>query len=69
MIFLTGVLARYNRFDDAIAVQNELLEHAPAAWIYHARGVQGVARRLRNVEMDLRGELATVARWTLEPAP
>jgi hypothetical protein len=29
LIFLTGVLARYNRFDDAIAVQNELLEHAP----------------------------------------
>jgi hypothetical protein len=29
LIFLTGVLARYNRFDDAIAVQNELLEHVP----------------------------------------
>jgi hypothetical protein len=29
LIFLTGVLARYNRFDDAIAVQNHLLEHAP----------------------------------------
>jgi hypothetical protein len=29
LIFLTGVLARYNRFDDAITVQNELLDHAP----------------------------------------
>ncbi len=27
LIFLSGVLARYNRFDDAIAVQNYLLEH------------------------------------------
>lgn len=50
-------------------VQRELLEQAPVAWIYHARGVQGVARRLENVEMDLRGELATVARWRLAPAP
>jgi tetratricopeptide (TPR) repeat protein len=29
LIFLTGVLARYNRFDDAITVQNELLDNAP----------------------------------------
>lgn len=28
LIFLTAVLARYNRFDDAITVQNYLLEHA-----------------------------------------
>jgi tetratricopeptide (TPR) repeat protein len=27
LIFLSSVLARYNRFDDAIAVQNHLLEH------------------------------------------
>jgi hypothetical protein len=27
LIFLTGVLARYNRFDDAITVQNYLLEN------------------------------------------
>lgn len=29
LIFLTAVLARYNRFDDAIAVQDYLLQHAP----------------------------------------
>jgi tetratricopeptide (TPR) repeat protein len=29
LIYLTAVLARYNRFDDAIAVQNYLLENAP----------------------------------------
>lgn len=49
------------------AVQRELQQQVPVAWIYHARGVQGVARRLRNVEMDLRGELATVARWSMAP--
>jgi tetratricopeptide (TPR) repeat protein len=29
LIFLTSVLARYNRFEDAIGVQNYLLENAP----------------------------------------
>ncbi len=51
------------------AVQRELGEQLPAAWIYHARGVQGIAARLQNVEMDLRGELATVARWQLATTP
>ncbi len=49
-------------------VQAELERAMPAAWIYHARGVQGVARRLGNVTMDLRGELPTVARWTADSA-
>jgi peptide/nickel transport system substrate-binding protein len=44
-------------------VQRVLADSAPAAWLYHARGVQGVARRLRGVTMDLRGELATVHGW------
>jgi peptide/nickel transport system substrate-binding protein len=35
----------------------------PAAFLYHARGVQGLSRRLEGVRMDLRGELATLARW------
>ena len=45
------------------AVQATLAREAPAAWIYHSRGIQGVARRLDGVAMDLRGELATVTRW------
>ena len=49
------------------AVQRELAREAPAAWLYHSRGVQGLSRRLRGVTMDLRGELATVTRWTTEP--
>jgi peptide/nickel transport system substrate-binding protein len=36
----------------------------PVAWLYHARGVQGLSRKLENVTMDLRGELVTVSRWT-----
>ena len=44
-------------------VQRALDARMPVAWIYHARGVQGVSRRLRGVTMDLRGELVTVAAW------
>lgn len=47
-------------------VQQELLRAMPAAWLFHSRGVQGISTRLRHVRMDLRGELATVARWELE---
>lgn len=36
----------------------------PVAFVYHARGVQGRARSLNGVVMDLRGELATIARWS-----
>jgi len=50
------------------AVQRELAADVPAAWIYHARGVQGVARRLAGVTMDLRGEMATLARWHVQGA-
>ena len=47
-------------------VQAELDREMPAAWLFHSQGVQGVSRRLRNVTMDLRGELPTVARWTTD---
>lgn len=48
------------------AVQDELARRAPATWLYHSRGLQGVSARMRNVTMDLRGELATVSRWTTD---
>jgi peptide/nickel transport system substrate-binding protein len=51
-----------------LAVQRELADAAPAVWVYHARGVQGLSRRLAGVTMDLRGELVTLARWRLETA-
>jgi peptide/nickel transport system substrate-binding protein len=38
---------------------------APATWLYHSRGVQGVTRRLHGARMDLRGELATLHDWSL----
>ena len=50
-----------------LAVQRELAASVPAAWIYHSRGVQGLSSRLRGVTMDLRGEMVTVARWTVSP--
>ena len=46
-------------------VQRHLDDDAPVAWVYHARGVQGVTARLHQVQMDLRGEMPSVARWRL----
>ena len=46
-------------------IQARVAGEVPAAWIYHSRGVQGVSARLRGVTMDLRGEMATVARWSV----
>lgn len=46
-------------------VQAELARRVPAAWIYHSRGLQGVSSRMRGVRMDLRGEMATVAQWSV----
>jgi peptide/nickel transport system substrate-binding protein len=45
-----------------------LAREVPVAWLYHSRGLQGVSSRMRHVRMDLRGELATVARWTTSSA-
>ncbi|MEP7345749.1 MAG: peptide ABC transporter substrate-binding protein [Gemmatimonadaceae bacterium] len=47
-------------------VLHSLAQDVPVAWLYHARGVQGVTRRLRGVQMDLRGELVTLSQWTLD---
>jgi peptide/nickel transport system substrate-binding protein len=44
-------------------VQRFLANEAPVAWIYHSRGLQGLSARLRNVTMDLRGELVTLSKW------
>ena len=46
------------------AIQSALASDVPVSWLYHSRGLQGVSARMRNVTMDLRGELVTVARWT-----
>ena len=46
-------------------IQRLLDAETPVAWVYHARGVQGVTARLDGVQMDLRGEMPTVAQWRL----
>jgi len=48
------------------SVQGVLAREVPVSWIYHARGVQGLSRRLQAVRMDLRGEMATLVEWRLE---
>lgn len=50
----------------AVAANRLVLDQA-AAFLYHARGVQGANRRVTGVAMDLRGELATVSRWDVAP--
>lgn len=40
-----------------------LEEQVPVAIVYHGRGVQGRARSLSGVVMDLRGELTSIAQW------
>ncbi|MEO8624267.1 MAG: hypothetical protein ABI625_24515, partial [bacterium] len=46
-------------------VQVALDSLAPATWLYHSRGLQGLSRRVRGVRMDLRGELVTLHEWRL----
>ena len=46
-------------------VQVALDSLAPATWLYHSRGLQGLSRRVRGAHMDLRGELVTLHEWRL----
>jgi peptide/nickel transport system substrate-binding protein len=43
-----------------------LTDSVPALFLYHARGVQGINRRVKGVHMDLRGELVTLSQWWLD---
>ncbi|HEY3279385.1 MAG TPA: ABC transporter substrate-binding protein [Gemmatimonadales bacterium] len=52
---------------DPAEAQRVFAEQLPVAWLYHARGVQGMNRRVLGVRMDVRGELATVAAWRVQP--
>ena len=40
-------------------------DSVPATFLYDARGVQGMNRRVQGVRMDLRGELVTLHDWTV----
>jgi peptide/nickel transport system substrate-binding protein len=52
---------------DPAAQQRLFEDRTPVAWLYLARGVQGVNRRVQGVTMDVRGELVTVAQWWTAP--
>ncbi len=45
------------------ALQERFRKSTAVVFLYHARGVQGMNRRMLDVRMDLRGELATVSDW------
>ena len=49
--------------EDRVAAQRMFADSLPVAFLYHARGLQGVNRRVHGVTMDLRGELPTVHDW------
>jgi peptide/nickel transport system substrate-binding protein len=49
--------------EDRAAAQRMFADSLPVAFLYHARGLQGVNRRVHGVTMDLRGELPTVHDW------
>jgi peptide/nickel transport system substrate-binding protein len=52
---------------DPARAQRLFRDSLPVAFLYHARGVQGMNRRVSGVRMDLRGELPTVATWHTAP--
>ncbi len=52
---------------DAAAAEQMFADSVPVAFLYHARGLQGMNRRVHGVRMDVRGELVTVHDWRVEP--
>jgi len=52
---------------DVAEVQRLVARDLPVTFLYHAMGLQGISRRVHGVRMDLRGELATLQRWHLDP--
>jgi peptide/nickel transport system substrate-binding protein len=58
-----GALAGLAVPADPEAAQRIFADSVPVAFLYHARGLQGMNRRVQGVVMDLRGELPTVQGW------
>jgi peptide/nickel transport system substrate-binding protein len=50
---------------DREQLERLFVDSLPVLFLYHARGVQGVNRRVEGIRMDLRGELVTLTRWTV----
>jgi peptide/nickel transport system substrate-binding protein len=55
--------------DDPARAQRMFRDSLPIAFLYHARGLQGMNRRVHGVRMDLRGQLPTVAQWWVGVTP
>ena len=47
-------------------LQAMIADSVPFTVLYHARGLQGMNRRVRGVQMDMRGELASIRQWSVE---
>ncbi len=62
-----GALAGVSLPADAAAAQRVFADSLPMVVLYHARGLQGMNRRVHGVTMDLRGELVTVHDWWVTP--
>ena len=62
-----AALAGMRAPDDPAAAQRFFADSLPVIALYHARGLQGMNRRVRGVTMDLRGELPTVHDWRVAP--
>jgi peptide/nickel transport system substrate-binding protein len=60
----TDTAARARAWRDALTI---IADSVPATPVFHSRGVQGLSARLQHVQIDLRGELFSAARWTLAP--
>ena len=52
---------------DPVAAERMFADSMPVAFLYHARGIQGMNRRVHGVRMDLRGELVSVHDWRVSP--
>jgi peptide/nickel transport system substrate-binding protein len=52
---------------DPAQAQQLFRDSLPVVFLYHARGVQGLSRRVQGVRMDLRGELPTISAWHTAP--
>ena len=48
--------------------QHLMVQEAPYTVLYYPRRITGVNRRLRGVQMDVRSEFNTVAKWWIDPA-
>jgi peptide/nickel transport system substrate-binding protein len=66
-----GHLSRLIRISGLPATQGKdrherlIQDSVPVTFLYHARGVQGMNRRVQGVVMDLRGELVTLSQWEI----